>query len=74
MLCLDAFQTALAASERETIDARAAAADAHARTIDKVPFVEKLCPNVHGLILMVFSVVGTGGVGRSLRGGPRRRQ
>jgi hypothetical protein len=31
-----------------------AAADAQARTIDKVSFVEKLCPNVHGLVLTVL--------------------
>jgi len=40
--------------KRETADARAAAADAQARTIGKVSFIEKLCPNVHGLILTVL--------------------
>ena len=53
----------------------AAAADAQARMISKVSFVKNLCPNVHALVLMVFSVVSPGGgVGRSSRGGPRRRQ
>ena len=73
-LCLDAVQTALATSEWETTDARAVATDAQARMIGKVSFIEKLCPNVHGLVLMVFSVVSPGGVGRSSRAGPCHRQ
>ena len=74
-LCLDAIQTALAASERDTAVAWVAAAGAQAKTISKVSFIEKLCPNVHSLVLMVFSVVSPGGgVGRSSRGGPHRRQ
>ena len=44
-LCLDTIETALAASERETTDARAAAADAQARMIGKVSLIKKLCPN-----------------------------
>ena len=74
-LCLDAIQTALASSERETAYARVVATDAQAGTIGKVSFIEKLCLNVHGLVLMVFSVVSPrGGVSRSSRGGPHRRQ
>ena len=49
-LCLDAVQTALAALEWETADAQAVAVDAQTRTIGKVSFIEKLCPNVHGLV------------------------
>ena len=75
MLCLNAVQAALAALERVTASALVVAADAQARTIGKVSFVEKLCPNVHGLVLIVFSVVNPrGGVGRSLRGGPHCHQ
>ena len=75
VLCLDAIQTALVALEQENADARATATNAQAWMISKVSFIEKLYPNVYGLILMVFSVVSPeGGVGRSSRGGPRRRQ
>jgi len=69
-LCLDTVQTALSALEWEIADAWAATADAQAKTIGKVSFIEKLYPNVNGLVLTIFSVVSPrGGVGRSLRGG-----
>ena len=75
VLCLDAIQTALVALEQENADARAVATNAQAWMISKVSFIEKLYPNVRGLVLMVFSVVSPGGgVGHSLRGGPHRRQ
>jgi hypothetical protein len=74
VLYLDAVQTAFVALEWETADARVAATDAQVRTIGKVSFGLKLCPNVHGLVLTVFSIVSPGGVGHSLRGSPCRRQ
>ena len=54
VLYLGAVQTALAALEQETADAWATTADAQARTIGKVSFIEKLCPIVHGLVLPVL--------------------
>ena len=74
-LCLDAVQTALSALEWEIADAWAATADAQAKTIGKVSFIEKLYPTIHGLVLTVFSVVSPGGgVCPSSRSGPHHRQ
>ena len=49
-LFLNAIQTAHIASKWETTNAQVATTDAQARTIDNISFIEKLCPNVHGLV------------------------
>jgi len=72
-LCLDAVQTALDASERDTAATRATMADAQAKAIGRVPFAEGIYPCVHDLCFDSVSVVRLGvGVGRSSRGSPRR--
>ena len=72
-LYLNVVHIALAALEQETTDARVVAANAQARMIGKVSFINKLYPNVNNLVLTVFSVVSPRGVGRFSRGGPYRR-